>query len=280
MPSSAAPSIKRSSAVNHGHPANLSLLDLARALAAFWVLAAHLSVMLGWRVYPLSEGRIPVDVFIFLSGFLMFHLLWRQQTDWDLAHALSFYWRRFFRIAPCFYLALVFYIGLRGFYRTHLIAAENCFGTQGAFSSYVAPLTWFDVFSHLIFLHGLWQSENTKVFGPAWTLSLEIQFYAFAPFLVHGIKRNPLLTLLAMFACNTASWIWFGAYEHLGFGRHHFFRHFCRTEFFSSALARSPAFAITSPSAKTFDCWPAAGSAASSSSPLIPWCFVSLLFSD
>ncbi len=207
----------------HGHERKLALLDLARACAAAWVLLAHLSIMLGHPVRVFSEGRIPVDLFIFLSGFLMFHLLSRQQGGWTLRYAWSFYLRRFFRIAPCFYFTLLLYVGLRGAYLQGLIHAEDHFGTTGMFSGYVAPLHASDLLLHLTFLHGVHPSRATAIFGPAWTLSLEMQFYAVAPFVAPWLKRQPVTTLLGAFAVNAAAWVLFGSYTHAGWYSHHLF---------------------------------------------------------
>ena len=234
---------------NHGHAKKLSLLDLFRALAAFWVLGAHLGILVNRRVYPLSEGRIPVDLFIFLSGFLMLHLLWREQQSFDLRRILGFYLRRFFRIAPCFYVALFFYVCLRGFYRHSLADAEVHFGTLGSFTNYIVPIGTSDVLAHLGFLHGLGQVKNTKIFGPAWTLSLEMQFYAVAPFLVYFMRRRPTLTLLAAFACNAAAWWWFGAYDHLGHRGQHFFPSFLPDRLFLFCFGATACLCYTDPTA-------------------------------
>ena len=151
-------------ALIRGHASKLALLDLARALAATWVLGAHLCYLQGWPVYPFYEGRIPVDVFIFLSGFLMFHLLDRQQQAGSVREALGFYVRRFFRIAPCFYVALLAYLCFRGFYARSLVRAEDHFGMSGSFTSSIVPLTTSDVVAHFTFLHGLWQGPGDEGF--------------------------------------------------------------------------------------------------------------------
>ncbi len=207
----------------HGHEQKLAVLDLARACAAAWVLAAHLSIMLGHPVRVLSEGRIPVDVFIFLSGFLMFHLLSRERGGWTWQGAWGFYVRRFFRIAPCFYFALLLYVGFRAAYLRGLIRAEDYLGTAGVFSGYVAPLGASDLLLHLTFLHGVHPSRATVVFGPAWTLSLEMQFYAVAPFVASWLKQRPATTLFGAFVVNAAAWALFGSYGHLGWYSQHTF---------------------------------------------------------
>lgn len=179
-----------------------SLLDLARIIAASWVVIAHLLIMTGHPRYPFAEGRIAVDVFIFLSGFLMFLLLSNGIERLTPRGVLAFYIRRFFRIAPCFYLALLVYVCFREFYSAHLRMTEAYFGTAGSFSHYVLPVNLPDIVLHATFLHGLWQGEATKIFGPAWTLSLEMQFYAVAPFVVFLLQKSPILAFSAAFIPN------------------------------------------------------------------------------
>ena len=43
---------------------------------------------------------------------------------------------------------------------------------------------------HLAFMHGLSPQDALRVFGPAWTLSLEAQFYLVAPFVMPLLRAR------------------------------------------------------------------------------------------
>ncbi|RUW43706.1 acyltransferase, partial [Mesorhizobium sp. M1A.F.Ca.ET.072.01.1.1] len=90
-------------------------LDGLRALAAMWVLVGHCLLLTGWRVPILGEPDLGVDLFIMLSGFLMvFHYQLRQDNEpWQRPETwLKFWTRRYFRIAPLFYVMLFLALAL------------------------------------------------------------------------------------------------------------------------------------------------------------------------
>jgi peptidoglycan/LPS O-acetylase OafA/YrhL len=91
----------------------LSQLNLIRGFLAMYVLFGHCANATGASLKLLQGAGHAVDVFMLLSGFLMalnFHV--REKIEpWGKASTLvSFYTRRFFRIAPVYYLFLFFAI--------------------------------------------------------------------------------------------------------------------------------------------------------------------------
>ena len=193
----------------------LPILNLARAVAACWVMAAHISLIGGKRVFLLSQGSLGVEVFIFISGFLM-TLILQDESNVSRAGVTRFYIRRFFRIAPAFYAALILYIGFRGMYIAGIYQAESFFSTPYRMANLDGPLSWSCVLLNALFLHGLSPTAATGVFGPAWSLSLEMQFYALAPFLVFAFRRAPFLTLGILWAANFFGNLAFGVYGQRG----------------------------------------------------------------
>src|SRR5437899_3944730 len=82
----------------------LKLIEGMRAYLAFWVVLCHVLWFSGYTQQLLSgpkrllvEGRCAVDVFIIISGFVIFFLLDHQQDTWR-----PFILRRFFRLFPLF----------------------------------------------------------------------------------------------------------------------------------------------------------------------------------
>lgn len=174
-------------------------------------MVAHISLIGGHPVFLLSQGSLGVEVFIFISGFLM-ALILKDEARVDADALRRFYIRRFFRIAPSFYAALLLYIACRPFFTAGLSEAQSFFATPYLISGLHDALSWRSVVSHVLFLHGLSPGEATKIFGPAWSLSLEMQFYLVAPFCVWALRRQPFLTLGALFVINLVANELFGFY--------------------------------------------------------------------
>lgn len=193
----------------------LPILDLARAMAACWVMLAHLTLMGGHRVFLLSQGSLGVEVFIFISGFLM-TLILKDDTSLKGDDLRRFYVRRFFRIAPSFYFAILLYLALRSSFTTGLANAEAVFQTPYHIAGIHDAVTWRTVLLHLLFLHGLFADEPTKIFGPAWSLSLEMQFYLVAPLCIWALRRRPFTTLCSLFTVNWIGNLLVGVYGSAG----------------------------------------------------------------
>lgn len=189
-------------------PIEFPVLNAARAFAALWVLTAHVTSIGGRPVYLLSQGYLAVECFIFISGFLMMMLLARERSL-NLTNALRFYTRRFFRIAPSFYLAIALYVIFRGLYVENLARCSDIFGSDSHIPGLDAELGWRSVLWNVLFVHGLWSDESTKIFGPAWSLSLEMQFYLVAPIWAWFLRKRPYLAIGLFFGVNAiANLLW------------------------------------------------------------------------
>jgi peptidoglycan/LPS O-acetylase OafA/YrhL len=148
--------------------------DGVRGLLALWVFIAH-----GIELGPFSSiaghlrPQYAVDVFIILSGFVIFHLLSRGE---DYA---TFITRRFFRLFPVFALCFLFALLLRGALRVDDEVAFGFIGKQSLTPHLIA---------HATMLHGavpeqILPNSAESVLPPAWSISLEWQFYLLAPVL-------------------------------------------------------------------------------------------------
>jgi peptidoglycan/LPS O-acetylase OafA/YrhL len=93
----------------------IGCLDGLRGVAALWVLVGHGMLLTGWTVTIVSAPDFGVDLFIMISGFLMvFHYLQRREREpWTAPSTWTAFWgRRFFRIAPLYYVALLAAVAL------------------------------------------------------------------------------------------------------------------------------------------------------------------------
>lgn len=185
---------------------DIAALDGVRAIAAMMVVALHLSEIVGvpWSIngQPFLTtlvvfGRMGVDLFFVLSGFLLFRpyaraLLFEHQ--WPSMR--SFYLRRIFRIWPGYYVTLV--------------AMLLLFAHQYLQPDHRARLALFLIF-FMDSSHQTWQQLN----GPFWTLATEWQFYMLLPLIALGfsaiVRRfatSPQQRLLAVLGCCGGIIVW------------------------------------------------------------------------
>ncbi|MFC3786573.1 peptidoglycan/LPS O-acetylase OafA/YrhL [Sphingopyxis italica] len=162
-------------------------LDGLRGVAALWVLLGHMMILTGFRLPLMSKPDLGVDLFILLSGFLMMfqYRLRADREDWNAPGTWAAFWtRRFFRLAPLFYVTLA----------AALIAGPSIYADRVAIDSFLGqslqpPERYLDgsltnIALHLSFLFGLLPDYAFRTPLPDWSLGLEMQFYLLFPFLV------------------------------------------------------------------------------------------------
>lgn len=183
-----------------------SFLDAFRGLAAAWVLVFHCFVWGGVDLFPMPSGGMAVDLFMVISGFLMIYTLKRRPLEkgwWK-----SFYIRRFFRIAPGYYIALalallLFDQMLAGVSYFQELNAEQWAGRDTFLAGGIERLSGWEVLAHLTFVMGLFPSMVDQSLLPDWSLTLEMQFYAVFPvlLLLARTRKFLLFSLVLSGAC-------------------------------------------------------------------------------
>lgn len=156
-----------------GHP-RFPLLDSLRALAAVGVLLAHVAIFsgqaqrLGWGA-GLANLFTGVTVFFVLSGFLLFRPFFNSEMSAAPSPRMrDFARRRFLRIVPAYWLALT------------ILAVYP--GVPGVFTSH-----WWRYYGFVQFYFP--RSTSTQGLGIAWTLCVEVAFYAMLPVYVAVTRR-------------------------------------------------------------------------------------------
>jgi len=157
-------------------------------MAAFWVLIGHALLLTGWRVPIASQPDLGVDLFIMLSGFLMvFHY---QSQDWsDRGTALSFWTRRFFRIAPLYYVALAAAVILGAYLYDARQTIDALRGARPQEAIRYIDGSLQNVLLHVSFLFGFLPSYAFRTPLPDWSLGLEMQFYLLFPLMMLAVHR-------------------------------------------------------------------------------------------
>lgn len=180
-------------------------LHLFRALSAFWVLAVHCAIWGNWQVIPLPSAKIAVDVFMIISGFLMVattqNMALRRPDD-----RMCFWMRRFFRIAPAYYVTLLILLTaqepfLRGYEALQELAPGR-WPPGGTYDPRRIDIDAANVAMHVTFLFGLHPDYSFSTFLPDWSLSLEMQFYLAFPIIAIFLNSTARL-----FVAGVALWV-------------------------------------------------------------------------
>lgn len=154
--------------------AHFAFIDALRGLGVLGVLMVHASLntkQTGVWGHIGKCGGGGVQLFYVASAFTLF--LSANSRKHEARPTFNFFVRRFFRIAPAFYVAMFF---------TWRLARLQLF-------PHAADATHGDFLLGLFFLHGFnWHAINT-VTGGAWSVADECLFYASLPLLYLAIRR-------------------------------------------------------------------------------------------
>ncbi len=148
-------------------------------------------------------GDVAVHVFIIVSGFVITHLLLNKQESYP-----TYLTRRFFRLAPvyifCLALATITTFTYEFAYINLPYAAQSDMRIERLAET--NQHFGLHVLAHLTMLHGAIPANilpfaGTTLLGPAWSLSLEWQFYLIAPFLVPLLAKGRRQYIVTAAAC-------------------------------------------------------------------------------
>ena len=176
----------------HERDGRIAVLDGLRGLAILLVVMTH-SFLTGYRpalvagpiavgVEPMVlAGSLGVELFFFLSGFVLFVPFARARLEGrpnpTLAH---FFGRRALKILPSYLVAL---FAIAFFFYQPPWVLENF---------------WRDIFLHLGFVHTFYYTSMFSIASPFWSLGTEVQFYLLFPALAWWMQRQPLFAYGAM----------------------------------------------------------------------------------
>lgn len=174
-----------------GQDNHVGCLDGLRGLAATWVFLSHVQMLSGLQPLPvLAWGDLAVDLFMMISGFLMAHnyLTRSAREPWQAWSTWRAFWvRRYFRIAPAYYLllAVALIMGpMLGSYRADI--GEQFPQTLTPTARYLDDSVG-NIMYHVTFLFGTLPEYAFRTPLPDWSIGLEMQFYALFPLLMLAI---------------------------------------------------------------------------------------------
>jgi peptidoglycan/LPS O-acetylase OafA/YrhL len=189
-------------------------IDGMRAYMAWWVVLAHSVALAGplpalpHFLYTLfTLANVPVYVFIVISGFVITHLIIRSPEE----HYPAYITRRGFRIVPVYLFALlVMSLVYKYFIQIFTASWRPEAGLRLATLAAERQHFWLYLFLHLSLLHGVVPDNvlpysSSAFLAPAWSLSLEWQFYLIAPLMIRlpGKWRYWSVAILAIVCAMT-----------------------------------------------------------------------------
>jgi peptidoglycan/LPS O-acetylase OafA/YrhL len=178
---------------------NLGYIDVIRAIAILMVMlvhTVHTITGVSTLVMNVSQyGQMGVQLFFVASAYtLCFSYVKRAGEKKPLR---SFFIRRFFRIAPLYYLAIVGYFLLEP--SIHILEKIKM-----PYSEYTVQT----IVTNLLFIHGFVKSANNNIVPGGWSIGTEMAFYALFPMLFmllrwiyrqYGIRSLYLFVGFSMF---------------------------------------------------------------------------------
>lgn len=149
-----------------------SYIDALRGYAILLIIAVHVSQaapdLKGIGRILVDQGARGVQLF-FVASALTLLLSWHTRQS----RAAAFYVRRLFRIAPMFWLGIIFFLATEGF-------GPRYFAPNG--------IDNLAVFLTVTFLHG-WHPETiTSVVHGGWSIAVEMNLYLIFPLLSYFIR--------------------------------------------------------------------------------------------
>jgi peptidoglycan/LPS O-acetylase OafA/YrhL len=163
-----------------GEVARLDFVDALRGWAILAVLAVHTTMFTGgalpsWLQRVTAQGSRGVQLFYVVSAFTLFLSLARRKEREERPYR-NFFVRRFFRIAPMFYLALIAFLFRDG------LGPRYWLGD--------APrLTVWNILANVFFVNGLNPYTLNSIIPIGWSVAVEMMFYLTLPFLFQRIKN-------------------------------------------------------------------------------------------
>jgi peptidoglycan/LPS O-acetylase OafA/YrhL len=209
-----------------------AFIDALRGYAILGVIMVHAAQSVPPRhafMHTLMAGGGRGVQLFYIASALTLCLSWRFRSVHEEHSIRNFYIRRFFRIAPMFYIAILVYTWLNGFA-----------------PSYWAPngIKWWFVLLTAGFLHGFNPETIDSVVPGGWSIAVEMTFYLMFPMLMKYIKSiagSIVFLAMSLMLCKISSVV----YSHIFTGLYPENQQYLVSSFlFQNFFGQLPVFAI------------------------------------
>lgn len=169
----------------------LTWVDALRGWAILGVILVHTGQCgLGELGLPgffstiVHEGARGVQLFYLMSGFTMFYT-YKNHILHETYYVGNFFIRRFFRIAPLYYIAIAYYLWQDGWGPRYWLGDAS-------------QISVWNIVSNILFMHGLYPYWINSLVPGGWSITVEMTFYLFVPFLILYINSKSKAMLLSI----------------------------------------------------------------------------------
>ena len=178
-----------------GKDRRLPYIDALRGIAILGVLAVHTHQVAPPAWVPLAtvatNGHFGVQLFYLMSAFTL--MVSRQRrAGREIGVWRNYVTRRFFRIAPMYWVAILAYLSVMGLAPRH-------YAPDG--------VTWWAVFGNFFFLHGWHPEWINSVVPVGWSVGVEESFYAILPLLALAITTWERAAIACVVSLPLAAWL-------------------------------------------------------------------------
>jgi peptidoglycan/LPS O-acetylase OafA/YrhL len=160
----------------------LQYITVLRAMAILAVLSVHVNMLTAsgqnfnrYIQSAINNGARGVQLFYLLSAFTLF-LSFNRRSKTEKTPVINYFIRRFFRIAPLYYVAILYYLWQNG------TGPRYWLGDAKGIS--IANIS-----SNFLFLHGFSPYWINSVVPGGWSVAVEVLFYCLLPFLFYKVKN-------------------------------------------------------------------------------------------
>jgi len=204
----------------------IEFISATRSIAILYVIAAHsldINSVDKYTYAVFNYGRSGVFLFFLASAFSLCYSIEKRQEG----NFLFFYIRRFFRIAPLYYFAILFFFLWRHFKFFYEFALSNDFNFQNLnyFQFYNFNEFGFynlkSILSNVFFIHSFYPPANNNIVPGGWSIGAEMFFYlcfplAFSLFYKKNIFKIIILSIASIIFYNILT-KYFSHYDYLIF---------------------------------------------------------------
>ncbi len=159
----------------------LEYIDILRGIAILLVVEAHSTRLIPNRgpfLNAISDlGTLGVQLFFVASALTL--CLSMQGRELNRREITGFYLRRFFRIAPLYYVGIALYGGLSSYY-----------ASAGLGELYNGDYIFSNVLANVLLIHGIYAPANNNIVPGGWSIGCEVLFYALFPYLFSRIDNE------------------------------------------------------------------------------------------
>ena len=164
----------------------LNYIDSLRGIAILMVILVHTSQSFD-KISPsffsiCKYGQMGVQLFFFLSAYTLCLSVDRHGAEkkWFL----SFYLKRYFRIAPLYYVGILLYFSISIILRnsTRML---SIFGSGLIGGPYNLP----NILSNVFFVHNFYHGALNNIVPGGWSIGAEMAFYLIFPFIFIFYKK-------------------------------------------------------------------------------------------